>query len=105
MRIDAAATQPVFGRLCHQLIGIAGHVRKGPSAKHSLGGCALAVVPGRAVESDEGGAGVFVGPVTSLPHANREFGKQFPYELLTKQTWRQLARVASPVRLLGSSSK
>jgi len=28
MRIDAAATQPVFGRLCHQLIGIAGRVRK-----------------------------------------------------------------------------
>ena len=30
MRIDAAATQPVFGRLCHQLIGIAGRVRKRP---------------------------------------------------------------------------
>jgi hypothetical protein len=25
-RIDAAATQPVFGGLCHQLIGIAGRV-------------------------------------------------------------------------------
>ncbi len=30
MRMDAAATQPVFGGLCHQVIGIAGHVRNGP---------------------------------------------------------------------------
>jgi hypothetical protein len=30
MRIDAAATQSVFSRLCHQLIGIAGRVRKPP---------------------------------------------------------------------------
>ncbi|GAG11057.1 unnamed protein product, partial [marine sediment metagenome] len=26
MRIDAASTQPVFGRLCHQLMDIAGRV-------------------------------------------------------------------------------
>ena len=30
MRIAAEATRPVFGRLCHQLIGIAGHVKYRP---------------------------------------------------------------------------
>ena len=30
MRIDAAATQLEFGRLCHLLVRIAGPVRKGP---------------------------------------------------------------------------
>ena len=30
MTTDAAATQPVFGGLCHQLMGIAGHVGKRP---------------------------------------------------------------------------
>jgi hypothetical protein len=30
MGIEAAATQPGFGGLCHQLIRIAGHVRNGP---------------------------------------------------------------------------
>ncbi len=30
MRIDTTATQPVFSGLCHQVIGIAGHVIKGP---------------------------------------------------------------------------
>ena len=39
MRIDAVATWPVFGVLCHELIRIAECVRKPPCAKHSDGGC------------------------------------------------------------------
>ncbi len=38
MRIDAAATQPEFGSLCYQLIGIVRCVIKGPCMKHSIGG-------------------------------------------------------------------
>ncbi len=37
MRIDAAVTQPVFGVLCHQVIGIAGRVIKGPCTEHPYG--------------------------------------------------------------------
>ncbi len=44
MRIDAAATQPVFGGLCHQLIGIAGRVIKRPRAEHPYGGRVLTQV-------------------------------------------------------------
>ena len=44
MRIDAAGTQPVFGGLCHQVIGIAGRVKKRPCAEHPYGGQVLTPV-------------------------------------------------------------
>ena len=43
MRIDAVATQPVFGGVCHQLVGIAGRVKYRPkngTAPHGWQGCA-----------------------------------------------------------------
>ena len=44
MRIDAEATKPEFGVLCHLLKRIAGHVRKRPCVKHSYGGAQRASV-------------------------------------------------------------
>ena len=41
MRIDAAATQPVFGGLCHQLIPITRRAGIPPRVAHSSEGCGL----------------------------------------------------------------
>ncbi len=38
MRIDAAATRPLAADLCHQLMGIAGHVIKGPFSQNETVG-------------------------------------------------------------------
>jgi hypothetical protein len=42
MRIDAAATQTVFGRLCHQVVRIVGRVRKGPFLERRFSGLSSA---------------------------------------------------------------
>ncbi len=77
MRIDAAATQPILGGVCHQLIGIARRVRKGPGVlkKGTRGLLATLALRGRFGLIREAFLGsIEAVSVTTIPTSKRRLG-------------------------------